>query len=763
MPCSLSRFPIIPSLFVTSKLAAKLGILPHRAASLAADSTKMPAIMLCSCSGDQSKFEEMPRSPESLATRDYSATGSSRIGNRESTPDDNQVSEVESDLRETLSLNYEEARALLGRLEHQRGNFDAALQVLQGIDIRSLMPRMTTAIADSVKPRGPPRSRKKASQVNGMLMHMSMHSVSLLLEAVLLKAKSLEGLGRVTDAAEECRTIIDIVESAWPYGVPEGTSEDCKLIDIFHSALEYLPKLWMRSGCCEEAIISYRRALATPWNLDSQRSANLQKDLAVTLLYCGAQVKFTQEFDQQKPATPRNNMEEAILLLLILTKKLALQEIKWDPDLVNHLMFALSLSGHYEILASHLEMLLPGTYSRSERWYILALCYSAAGIDDSALNIIRNGFHVLERKGKPHIPSLLLGAKLCCKNPKHASEGIKFADKAMKSFRRQDFHFVGVVNHLLGVCYGPFARSSTSHAEKLRLQDEALRLLQDAAAMAKYSPEIMYSLAWENAMQRKLNAAVESATECVEMVMGSSVSAWKLLILVLSAQQNLKEAEAVANIAIDEAEKEDQMGILRLKAHIQASRGQFKSAVESFRSLLAIIQAKKEIWKLTPYDKVKSLQNLEMEAWLDLATIYTKLEAWHDSNVCLDKAKSIIFFSPKCCHVRGLILQAQSLHQEALTAFSLSLSIDPDYVPSMVCMAGILTILGGKSLSIARTFLRNALRLEPTSHQAWLRLGLVLKSEGSLLEAADCFQAAYELQELSPIQDFSEHLPIMLQ
>lgn len=68
----------------------------------------MPAIMLCSCSGDQSKFEEMPRSPESLATRDYSATGSSsRIGNRESTPDDNQVSEVESDLRETLSLNYE--------------------------------------------------------------------------------------------------------------------------------------------------------------------------------------------------------------------------------------------------------------------------------------------------------------------------------------------------------------------------------------------------------------------------------------------------------------------------------------------------------------------------------------------------------------------------------------------------------------------------------------------------------------------------------
>lgn len=110
----------------------------------------------------------------------------------------------------------------------------------------------------------------------------------------------------------------------------------------------------------------------------------------------------------------------------------------------------------------------------------------------------------------------------------------------------------------------------------------------------------------------------------------------------------------------------------------------------------------------------------------------------------------------------GLQLEGQSLHQEALMAFSFALSINPDYVPSMVSMAGILRNLGGNSLSIARTFLRNALRLEPTSHRAWLDLGLVLKSEGSLLEAADCFQAAYELRELSPIQDFSEQLPIML-
>lgn len=68
----------------------------------------MSAIMLCTCSGDHSKFEDLPRSPESLATRDFSANGSSsKMASRETTPDDSQVNEVESDLRETLSLNYE--------------------------------------------------------------------------------------------------------------------------------------------------------------------------------------------------------------------------------------------------------------------------------------------------------------------------------------------------------------------------------------------------------------------------------------------------------------------------------------------------------------------------------------------------------------------------------------------------------------------------------------------------------------------------------
>lgn len=65
--------------------------------------------MLCACSGEQFKFEETPRSPESLATRDFSASGlSSRTnGDWDTKFQDIQVDEVESTLKEALSLNYE--------------------------------------------------------------------------------------------------------------------------------------------------------------------------------------------------------------------------------------------------------------------------------------------------------------------------------------------------------------------------------------------------------------------------------------------------------------------------------------------------------------------------------------------------------------------------------------------------------------------------------------------------------------------------------
>jgi len=51
--------------------------------------------------------------------------------------------------------------------------------------------------------------------------------------------------------------------------------------------------------------------------------------------------------------------------------------------------------------------------------------------------------------------------------------------------------------------------------------------------------------------------------------------------------------------------------------------------------------------------QVKPHPNLEVEAWTDLASIYTKLGLQMDSNSCLEIAKSIGYFSQKTWHTKG--------------------------------------------------------------------------------------------------------------
>lgn len=86
-------------------------------------------------------------------------------------------------------MNFQEARALLGRYEYQKGNIEAALHVFEGIDIAALTPKIKNTLA-----RVGERRRRRSQSFS--TPPMSINAVTLLLEAILLKAKSLQDLGR---------------------------------------------------------------------------------------------------------------------------------------------------------------------------------------------------------------------------------------------------------------------------------------------------------------------------------------------------------------------------------------------------------------------------------------------------------------------------------------------------------------------------------------------------------------------------------------
>ncbi|KAK4344736.1 hypothetical protein RND71_034912 [Anisodus tanguticus] len=715
-------------------------------------SLKVRKIMSCLGSSEQILMDEMFPSPESLATKDYtSSVHSSRTGEAGQKPDTGNIEEAESSLRESACLNYEEARALLGRYEYQKGNIEAALHVFEGLDIASATPKLKLALAERV------RSQKRRSR-SFSTPPLSIHAACLLLEAVFLKAKSLQALQRYKEAAQSCTLLVDILESSLPAGLPETFATDCKLQETLSKAVELLPELCKLADAPREAIMSYRRALLHHWNLDIQTTAKIQKEFAIFLLYSGSEsCPPTLRSQMDGSFVPRNNIEEAILLLMILLRKISLQRIEWDPSILDHLSYALSISGGLKTLATKVEELLPRSIDRQEMYLILALCYYGGGDDFTALDLLRK----LLSSTEDHtcVPGLLLASKVCAESTDFASEGIIYAHRAIESLQERCSQLLGVANCVLGLSLSAHSRAILTDSERVKIHSDALKSFESAGKLTKISDaNVIYHLCLENAEQRKLDAAVHYANWLLKLEGGCTLKGWMLLARVLSAQKRFLDAESVINVALEQSGKWDHGELLRTKAKLQIAQGQVKSAIETYTRLLAILQVKRKSFRLG--ENLKEFgdhcRTLELETWLDLASIYIKLSQWRDAEKCLSKTEAISSYSACRLYTAGLLNQSKGLYKAALGDYCNALVVNPSHVPSMVSSAVVLRKIGKQSPAIIRSLLTEALRLDRMNASAWYNLGLLYKEEGlgSPLEAAECFEAAILLEEIEPVEPF---------
>ncbi|XP_024947979.2 protein NPGR2-like isoform X2 [Citrus sinensis] len=646
----------------------------------------------------------------------------------------------------------QEARALLGRLEFQKGSIEAALHVFEGIDVTAVTSRMKVSLS-----RRCDQNRRRSQ--SDAAPPMSMHAVSLLLEAIFLKTKSLQGLGRFEEACQSCKVILDTVEHALPEGLPGNQSIDCKLQGTLNKAVELLPELYKLAGDPDETILSYRRALLYYWNLDIETTARIEKKFAVFLLYSGTDASPPNlRLQMELSFVPRNNIEEAVLLLLILLKKIVLGKIEWDPSIIDHLSFALSVSGELWTLAHQVEELLPGVMGNKKRYCTLALCYLGEGEHMVALNLLRNLLDPGENSDCNL--ELLVASKICAENKVCIEEGITYARKALSMLQGKCRQMASIANCLLGVLLSSQSRSVVSDSKRILKQSQALVALETAEkTMRERDPYIIYHLCLENAEQRKLDVALYYAKQLLNLEARSNVKGYLLLARVLSARKQFADAESVINDSLDQTGKWDQGELLRTKAKLQIAQGRLKNAIETYVNLLAVLQFRKKSFSAGK-NLVKNRQNhdrsLEMETWHDLANVYTSLSQWRDAEVCLSKSKAINPYSASGWHSTGLLYEAKGLQQEALVSFRKALDAEPNHVPSLVSIARVLRQIGGESMATIRCFLTDALRLDRTNTTAWYNLGLLYKTYAgaSALEAVECFEAAALLEESAPVEPF---------
>ncbi|CAA0817425.1 no pollen germination related 2 [Striga hermonthica] len=696
------------------------------------------------------RVDEIIPSSESLATRDYSASGySSRAeGTGDTKADTSNIEEAESSLRESGYLNYEEARALLGRLEYQKGNVEAALRVFEGIDISAVIPRIKITLVRRSE------LTRRHSQSDGFAP-MSMHAVSLLVEAIFLKAKSLQTLGRYSEAAQSCKVILDTFESALPDGLPQNLASDCKLLETLNKAVGLLPELWKSAYAPQEAILSYRRALLYHWNLDIETRTKIEMDFAIFLLYSGNDANPPNLRSQLESSfVPRNNMEEAILLLFLIIQKVVLSKIEWDPSILDHLCFALSMSGECESLARQIEDMPPDAVASKEKYTSLALCYYAEGDSVSALNLLRNFLN--NRENRNSGLELLLTSKICIEGSCFLEEGIGYIDRFLQEPGRCCEKRSSAC-YLLGLNLSAQSRGVCSDAQRINKQSEALKALEKAHCETKgKNSSVLFALSLENAEQRKLENALHYAKEMLRVEGGSDVKGWILVARILSAQKRYFDAENIIDTALDEAGKWDQGELLRTKGKLQIAQGRLGDAVETYTKLLAVLQVQRKSFgthRRILKERQHNRSSLEMETWHDLANVYTSLSQWRDAEICISKSEAINPHSASRLHAAGLLHEAQGQHKDALNSFQKALDIEPNHVPSLISTATILRKIGGQSLPVIKSFLTDALRLDRINSTAWYNLGLLYKTD-STVDAAECFGAAALLQESEPVEPF---------
>ncbi|KAL6649172.1 hypothetical protein ACP70R_013396 [Stipagrostis hirtigluma subsp. patula] len=658
--------------------------------------------------------------------------------------------EAELSLQRGGSLNYEEARALLGRVEYQRGHIEEALRMFDGINISTLIREMKMSISR--------KAGQKKSRSHSRSQAMPLHAVAMLMETVVLKAMALRDLGKFKEAAHECGIILDIVESALPDGLPSNFGNDYNLNETICRAVELLPELWKSGGFPLEVISSYRRALLSNWNLDAKIAARMQKEFAIFLLYSGCEACSPNNRSQLNNLfVPSNNLEEAILLLLILLMKFKLKRVERDPTVLQHLMFALSMSGHLKPLARQFEELSPGVLENREWLQNVALCYLAEEDNVTALNLLKR---VLKPGDDTNcLKELLLASKICGENGAHTEEGALYARRALANVRGGCNQMEAVANLLLGISLSNQARCATTDTERASKQHEALEMLGKARKKTCGRDfRITYNLSLEYAEQRKLDTAAFYAKKLLKLEAGSELKTWILIARIMSAQKRFDDAECIVNAALDQAGKCCQGDLLQTKAKIQVAKGQYKKAVETYTQLLAVIQLRMKSFSagISVLQGTKTDRSLEVKTWYHLALLYLRISEWKDAELCISKMTAISPYSPLVFHATGKLHEVKGFLRKALRAYSKALDVEPKHVPSLISTATVLRELCEKPLPAVRCFLTDVLRLDRTNHDAWFNLGLLYKDEGSssALEAAECFQAAALLEETAPAEPF---------
>ncbi|ESO87594.1 hypothetical protein LOTGIDRAFT_127587 [Lottia gigantea] len=456
-------------------------------------------------------------------------------------------------------------------------------------------------------------------------------------------------------------------------------------------------------------------------------------------------------------------------------------------------------------LAESFERAMRFSFEEFHIWHQMANSLICAGRHAQAILVLNE----CNRLQPDNAVVCLQAARLCYEYLHQYNEGIEWSVKVIDKCNNS--HLLSRANTALGIGYSMKASETKLRSEREKLHIQALSAFRKSHSLDPYDYLALFHLALQLAILRQIPEAFNFVKLALKY-RNDHIHSLHLLALLLTSQKQYDEALVLIHAALEEYP--DNLSLLLTKSKLEEIVIGPEEALTTCKLMLKLWKDiheidsddgsdtkapamdrntfdKRSLAQLTinefsergsgsiraesiaasrmerALSEVASSLNstfhprsgsqqswmLQAQIWLHLAELFISLDKTSEADNCVNETTGLFPLSHQVYFMKGRVLEHKQRYLEAKICFENSVAINPGHTKSLHHLGMVLHNLNENKL--AEKALREAVNADPTSHQSWLSLGIVLEELGHHDAAADCHAKGIELELTSPIVSFT--------
>ncbi|XP_061172118.1 tetratricopeptide repeat protein 7B-like [Saccostrea echinata] len=468
-------------------------------------------------------------------------------------------------------------------------------------------------------------------------------------------------------------------------------------------------------------------------------------------------------------------------------------------------------------LSDSFEKAMRFSFEEFHIWHQFANTLICSGKYSRALHVLKE----CSRLKPKNTVVLLQAAKLCFECLHLYNDGINLVQQAIDSCS-ESHPLLSRLYVALGIGYSLKAQGTKLQGDRYGLHKKALDAFKYANELDQNDYLALFHLALQLALQRQISEAIR----CVKMSLkhkNDYMHSLHLLVLLMTSEKKYEEGMTLIQAALQEYP--DNLSLMLTRSKLEEVLLGPEYALDTCREMLELwkelyetdvedTSSEKKYRTITSNDRStfdrRSFAQLQLnelndrdtgsvraesvaasrveqtlsevassmgsilhsrpgsqetwllqaQIWLHLAELYLSLDKMTEAEGCVQETSTIFPLSHHVAFMRGRVYEHKHKYEDAKCWYENALSINPAHTKSLQHLGMVLHEQGNNKM--AEKALREAVNVDPTAHQSWFRLGLVLESLGEAAAASECHVTALGLESTSPIVPFYV-IPHMLQ